>query len=73
MKFLASFIKEHFGAVTGALIGLIIAVLMLIIGFWPVVLIVLFTALGGVIGGSKYIRRIVPAWIKSFFDKLMNK
>lgn len=73
MKFLAAFIKEHFGAVLGAAIGLIIAILMLTIGFWPVLLIVLFSVLGAVIGGAENIRRLVSTGVKSFFDKLFNK
>ena len=45
-----NFILNHKGAVTGGIAGLIVALLILIIGFWKAVLVFLLIGAGVVIG-----------------------
>ncbi len=44
------FILNHKGAVVGGLVGLIVALLILIIGFWKTLLVMLFIGAGVIAG-----------------------
>ncbi len=69
MKSVLSFIKEHRGPVFGVSLGLVIAILLLTIGFFPTLLITICVTLGYFIGSSKKFRDA----IKTFFVALKNK
>lgn len=47
---LASYIEEHPHAVVYGIVGFIAAALILLVGFWPTVLLALFAAIGVAIG-----------------------
>lgn len=44
------YVEGHSHAVVYGVVGFIIAALILFVGFWPTVLLVLFAAIGGIIG-----------------------
>lgn len=68
-----NYIKSHVGLLAGAIIGLIIAVLMLTIGFFSTLLIVICTLAGALIGGFPPIRKAIVVFIDNIYDKITNK
>lgn len=73
MKTFASFIKEHTGALIGAVAGLIIGVLILTIGFFPVLFLCLLAGFGALIGGVPGVRQLLNKWLGGLFGGLLNK
>ena len=67
------FIKEHLALIIGALTGFVIAILFLLIGFFPTMLILLLTGIGAVIGGIPFIRKYISTWFGNLLEKLYNK
>jgi len=63
------FIIKHKGAFAGGLIGMVVAVLMLLLGFWKTVLVFLFIGIGVLVGMSMDGRNIV----KDYIEKIKNK
>jgi uncharacterized membrane protein len=68
MKNFLDYLKNNKGAVVGGLIGLFFGILLLSIGFWPVLLLVVLCVIGAVIGSMPGVQRAVV----SFFQKLMR-
>ncbi len=67
-ELLKSFYKSHRGGVNGAVVGLFIAVLILLVGFFKVLFIVMCMALG------YYIGKVVTKekdYIKKLFDRIL--
>ena len=73
MKSVLSFIKEHKGAVFGVSLGLLIAILLLTIGFFPTLLIAICVTLGFFIGSSKKFRDAIKAFFVSLKNKIFNR
>ncbi|MBN2880070.1 MAG: DUF2273 domain-containing protein [Clostridia bacterium] len=60
---------KHKGAFAGGLIGMVVAVLMLLLGFWKTILVILFIGIGVVAGMSMDGNNV----IKDYIEKLKNK
>jgi len=64
--------KEFWGkykaVIIGALAGIVLAVLMLTIGFFPTLLIIILGGVGAVIGGVPAIREKIGGWMKALFS-----
>jgi len=63
------FIIKHKGAFAGGLIGMVVAVLMLLLGFWKTILVILFIGIGVLAGMSMDGNNI----IKDYIEKIKNK
>lgn len=51
-KFIASLLTEHRGTCIGVLVGLLISILFITVGFWQTLLVLVFIAVGYVAGRS---------------------
>ena len=68
MDALVEFILRNKNIILGGLIGLVLAILFITIGFWKTILVVIFVVLGALIGGFPIIRKK----ISEFFSKLFS-
>ncbi len=68
MKAFISFLKEHVGLLVGAAAGLVIGVLILTVGFFPVLFLLILVGLGALIGGTPAIRNSLRKWLTGLFS-----
>lgn len=63
------FLKKHGHALAYGLLGFLIALLILTIGFWPTLLLSVFAAIGVIIGtyqdGSVHLRRLLARLMRN--------
>ena len=59
--------------IAGALVGVAVAVLMLVIGFWRTTLLAVLGALGWWIGGGCYLPMFMLSWISNFLNKRRDR
>jgi len=63
------FLAKYKAVIIGACAGIVLAVLMLTIGFFPTLLIIIFGGIGALIGGVPAIREKVADWMRALFSK----
>lgn len=68
-----NYVKNHAGVFIGMGVGVLIAVLLLVIGFWPVLLILVLGALGAVLGGIPTVRMAFSALLRNMFHSNKNE
>lgn len=73
MEWLKQFAARNRGGLIGALIGVVIAALMLIIGFFPTLLLLLFGGVGALIGACKPVRDWIIALLRAIYRKILGK
>lgn len=59
--------------IMGTVIGLLIGVMFLTLGFFPTILLVVLGGLGAIIGGIEDVRNLFKAWINHLFSKMTGK
>lgn len=69
---LKDWVLSNKGVFTGALIGLILALMMLIIGFFRTLLIAFFVAVGAAIGAMPQVRAAVKMWATDTIEKFFK-
>ena len=69
MEWFKQFAARNRCGLIGASIGVVIAALMLIIGFFPTLLLLLFGGVGALIGACKPVRD----WLKRLFGVIYGK
>lgn len=62
-----NYVKNHAGVFIGTGIGILIAILLLTVGFWPVILILVLGAIGAIIGGIPAVRRAFGSLFSNLF------
>ena len=72
MRGIWEYIKEHLTVFIGASAGLTVGILMLVIGFWPTLLLSITTTLGAVFIGMPKARENVRAWTIAIFRKFIK-
>ena len=72
MREIWEYIKEHLNVFIGASAGLTVGILMLVIGFWPTLLLGITTTLGAVIIGMPKARDNIRAWTISIFRRIFK-
>ncbi len=73
MEAFKQFIDKNKGWLFGAAAGALVAILMLIIGFFPTLLILICATIGGLISAIKPIRDALTSWIKGLMYKLFGE
>lgn len=73
MENFKEFLEKYKFWLIGGLSGLLIAILMLTIGFFPTLLIVIFVGLGALIAGSKVARQYIKVFAKMFWNTVTGK
>jgi len=73
MEAFKAFVKKYMGAICGTAAGLTIAVLFLVIGFFPTLLLLILGGLGAAIGGVPEVRHTVAGWFLWIFRKITGK
>lgn len=68
-----NYVKNHAGIFIGAGVGILIAILLLTVGFWPVILIVVFGGFGAIIGGIPAVRRAFGTLFSNLFRSNKNE
>jgi uncharacterized membrane protein len=63
------YIERHFGGILGGGIGLVLAALLLTIGFLRTLVILIFVVIGAFLGSNKALRTA----IKNVIDKIFNR
>ena len=66
---LSSSVEDHGHAVLYGIVGFVAAALILIIGFWPTVLLAVFATVGAAIGAYRDGNRTARAWARSLLDR----
>jgi uncharacterized membrane protein len=70
---ITDFIKNNLPLVTGGLIGFIIALLFIILGFFRTLLLIIFTGIGALIGGVPAVRRKIVEWVDTIYEKISSR
>ena len=66
---ISSSVENHGHAVLYGTVGFVAAALILIIGFWPTVLLAVFATVGAAIGAYRDGNRTARAWARSLLDR----
>lgn len=66
---IADWIAKNRGLFFGMVIGLVIAILFLTIGFFPTLLIMICVGIGAFLGSRKDIRDALSAWFTGLFNR----
>lgn len=61
------------GVIIGALIGLILAVMMLAFGFFPTLLIAFFVGVGAALGAMPKVREALKLWASGLIEKFFKE
>ena len=67
------FLAKYKAVIIGAIAGIVLAVLMLTIGFFPTLLLLVCVGIGALIGGVPPVRSWITGQITKWLDKLINK
>ncbi len=73
MEAFKQFVDKNKGWLFGAVAGILVAVLMLIIGFFPTLLILICATVGGIISSFSVIRQTISSWIKGLMYKIFGE
>lgn len=65
--FLVWVVDNHFGKFTGTVLGLILGLLVVILGFWRTLVLMLFVVAGFFLGKLQDEQRDITAWFKNRF------
>lgn len=68
MDALVQFILKNKNIILGALVGFVIAILLITIGFWQTILVFIFVAAGAIIGGFPVIRKKIAEFFRKLFE-----
>jgi uncharacterized membrane protein len=68
-RFLVWGIDNHPGKFIGTTVGFVLGLLMAVLGFWRALVIVLFIAVGFIVGKRQDDNKDILAWLKKFFKK----
>ncbi len=66
---LLDWITNNKGTFLGIVIGLVVAILFLTIGFWQTVLIAICVGIGAFLGANPNVRIFLKEWFKNLFNK----
>lgn len=69
-KEILGFISEYRFYIIGGILGFIISILMLTIGFFPTLLILFFTSVGAALMGNSSLRIKLTVWFGGVFDRI---
>ncbi len=69
-KEILGFISEYRFYIVGGILGFIISILMLTIGFFPTLLILLFTSVGAVLMGNSSARIKLKVWFDGIISRI---
>ena len=72
-KEILGFISEYRFYIIGGILGFVISILMLTIGFFPTLLILIFTSCGAVLMGDSSVRIKLTAWFGGVFDRISSR
>ena len=67
------FIKNNMSLVIGGLLGFLIALLFIILGFFRALFLILLTAIGALIGGVPAVRRKIVEWVDIIYEKISSR
>ena len=62
------FIKNNMSLVIGGLLGFLIALLFIILGFFRALFLILLTGIGALIGGVPAVRRKIVEWVDIIYE-----
>ena len=69
MKWVLEWIADNKGLFTGLVVGLVVAILFLTIGFWATLLIAVCVGVGAFIGAHPEVLEHIPDFLKRLFTK----